>query len=98
MPQFGSKGPARPAAADLVPGPVEAEPIVAPAFAAIGRKTVWLVAAGQGSRTKLVVNSYLSFLIEGVAEALELGHRLGIARPAWTPFSRAARSTCCWPT
>ena len=28
---------------------------------------------------KLVVNAYLSFLIEGVAEALKLGSRLGIA-------------------
>jgi len=41
-------------------------------------KTVWLGAAGQGSRMKLVVNSYLSFLIEGVAETLELASRLGI--------------------
>jgi 3-hydroxyisobutyrate dehydrogenase len=78
-PVSGSKGPAE--AGQLVilaSGPAAAEPIVAPAFAAIGRKTVWLGAAGQGSRMKLVVNSYLSFLIEGVAETLELGHRLGI--------------------
>jgi 3-hydroxyisobutyrate dehydrogenase len=59
-------------------GPAAAEPVTAPAFAAIGRKTVWLGEVGQGSRMKLVVNSYLSFLIEGVAEALELGRRLGI--------------------
>ena len=55
-----------------------AGPIVAPAFSAIGRKTVWLGAAGQGSRTKLVVNAYMSTLVEGVAEALELASRLGI--------------------
>ena len=41
-------------------------------FEAIGRKTVWLGQAGQGSRMKLVVNAYMSVLIEGVAEALEL--------------------------
>ena len=49
-----------------------------PAFSAIGRKTVWLGEAGQGSRMKLVVNAYMSVLIEGVAEALELAGRLGI--------------------
>ena len=78
-PVSGSKGPAEAGQLlILASGPAAAEPIVAAAFAAIGRKTVWLGAAGQGSRMKLVVNSYLSFLIEGVAEALELAHRLGI--------------------
>jgi 3-hydroxyisobutyrate dehydrogenase len=39
---------------------------------------VWLGEAGQGSRMKLVVNAYMSALIEGVAEALELADQLGI--------------------
>jgi 3-hydroxyisobutyrate dehydrogenase len=78
-PVSGSKGPAEAGQLlILASGPAAAEPVMAPAFAAIGRKTVWLGAVGQGSRMKLVVNSYLSFLIEGVAEALELGQRLGI--------------------
>jgi 3-hydroxyisobutyrate dehydrogenase len=78
-PVSGSKGPAEAGQLlILASGPAAAEPVVASAFAAIGRKTVWLGAAGQGSRMKLVVNTYLSFLIEGVAEALELGRRLGI--------------------
>jgi 3-hydroxyisobutyrate dehydrogenase len=78
-PVSGSKGPAEAGQLlILASGPATAEPVVAPAFAAIGRKTVWLGAAGQGSRMKLVVNTYLSFLIEGVAEALELGRQLGI--------------------
>ena len=78
-PVSGSKGPAE--AGELLilaSGPSEAEAIVHPAFAAIGRKTVWLGQAGQGSRMKLVVNAYLSALIEGVAEALELAGDLGI--------------------
>ncbi|HLQ55685.1 MAG TPA: NAD-binding protein, partial [Streptosporangiaceae bacterium] len=62
----------------LASGPPEAEAIVRPAFSAIGRKTVWLGEAGQGSKLKLVVNAYMSTLIEGVAEALELADRLGI--------------------
>ena len=78
-PVSGSKGPAE--AGQLVilaSGPSAAEAVVAPAFSVIGRKTVWLGAAGHGSRMKLVVNSYLSFLIEGMAETLELASRLGI--------------------
>ena len=47
------------------------EPLSEP-FAAIGRNTVWLGAAGQGRRLKLVVNAYMSTLIEGVTEAVEL--------------------------
>jgi 3-hydroxyisobutyrate dehydrogenase len=78
-PVSGSKAPAE--AGELLilaSGPPGAEPIVGPAFSAIGRKTVWLGEAGQGSRMKLVVNAYLSILIEGVAETLELAGRLGI--------------------
>ena len=78
-PVSGSKGPAEAGQLlILASGPPAAQAIVQPAFSAIGRKTVWLGAAGQGSRMKLVANSYLSFLIEGVAEALELASRLGI--------------------
>jgi 3-hydroxyisobutyrate dehydrogenase len=78
-PVSGSKGPAETGQLlILASGPPGAQAIAGPAFAAIGRKTVWLGAAGQGSRMKLVVNAYMSTLIEGVAEALELARRLGI--------------------
>jgi 3-hydroxyisobutyrate dehydrogenase len=78
-PVSGSKGPAETGQLlILASGPPGAKAIAGPAFAAIGRKTVWLGAAGQGSRMKLVVNAYMSTLIEGVAEALELASRLGI--------------------
>jgi 3-hydroxyisobutyrate dehydrogenase len=78
-PVSGSKGPATSGQLlVLASGPPEAEAIVRPAFSAVGRKTVWLGEAGQGSRMKLVVNAYMSILIEGVAEALDLADRLGI--------------------
>ena len=78
-PVSGSKGPAETGQLlILASGPAAAETVVRPAFSAMGRKTVWLGQAGQGSRMKLVVNAYLSFLIEGVAEALELGSQLGV--------------------
>jgi 3-hydroxyisobutyrate dehydrogenase len=78
-PVSGSRGPAE--AGELLilaSGPPAAEGIVSPVFSAIGRRTVWLGEAGRGSRMKLVVNAYMSVLIEGVAEALELASRLGI--------------------
>ncbi len=78
-PVSGSKGPAESGQLlILASGPPAAEAIVAPAFAALGRRTVWLGDAGQGSRMKLVVNAYMSVLIEGVAETLQLAGSLGI--------------------
>jgi 3-hydroxyisobutyrate dehydrogenase len=78
-PVSGSKGPAE---ADqlliLASGPAAAEPVLRPVLSVIGRKTAWLGEAGQGSRLKLIVNAYMSILIEGVAEGLELASRLGI--------------------
>jgi 3-hydroxyisobutyrate dehydrogenase len=78
-PVSGSKGPAEDGQLlILASGPAAAADTVGPLFAAIGRKTVWLGEAGKGSKVKLVVNAYMSILIEGVAEALELADRLGI--------------------
>ncbi len=78
-PVSGSKGPAETGQLlILASGPPAAAAAVDPVFSAIGRKTVWLGEAGQGSRMKLAVNAYMSILIEGVAEALELAGQLGI--------------------
>jgi 3-hydroxyisobutyrate dehydrogenase len=78
-PVSGSKGPAEAGQLlILASGPPAAAEALGPVFSAIGRRTVWLGEAGQGSRMKLAVNAYMSILIEGVAEALELAGRLGI--------------------
>ncbi len=78
-PVSGSKGPAEQGQLlILASGPGEAAEVVRPVFDVIGRKTVWLGEAGQGSQMKLVVNAYMSILIEGVAETMELADRLGI--------------------
>jgi 3-hydroxyisobutyrate dehydrogenase len=78
-PVSGSKGPAESGQLlILASGPSAAVPVVTPVFEAIGRKTVWLGEAGAGSRMKLAVNAYMSVLVEGLAEALDLVDRLGI--------------------
>jgi 3-hydroxyisobutyrate dehydrogenase len=78
-PVSGSKGPAEHGQLlVLASGPAAAKPVLDPVLGAVGRKTVWLGDAGAGSRMKLAVNAYMSVLIEGAAEALELAQRLGI--------------------
>jgi 3-hydroxyisobutyrate dehydrogenase len=78
-PVSGSKGPAEQGhLLILASGPAAAADVLGPVFGILGRKTVWLGAAGQGSLVKLVVNAYMSILIEGVAETMELADRLGI--------------------
>jgi 3-hydroxyisobutyrate dehydrogenase len=78
-PVSGSRGPAEHGQLlVLASGPADASGPLSPAFSAIGRHTVWLGEAGQGSRLKLVINAYMSTLIEGVAEAVELAARLGV--------------------
>jgi 3-hydroxyisobutyrate dehydrogenase len=78
-PVSGSKGPAEQGQLlILASGPAAAADRLDPVFAILGRKTVWLGQAGQGSRVKLAVNAYMSILIEGVAETLELADRFGI--------------------
>jgi 3-hydroxyisobutyrate dehydrogenase len=79
-PVSGSKGPAEAGQLlVLASGPPRARDVLDPVFAVLGRRTVWLGEAGQGSRMKLAVNAYMAALIEGVAEALELADRLGLA-------------------
>jgi 3-hydroxyisobutyrate dehydrogenase len=78
-PVSGSKGPAQAGQLlILASGPPSAAAVLDPVFSVLGRRTVWLGEAGQGSAMKLAVNAYMSILIEGVAEALELAGRLGI--------------------
>ena len=62
----------------LASGPEQAKPVLEPVFAALGRETKWLGEAGAGSRLKLVMNSWLVFLVEGAAEIMALADSLGV--------------------
>jgi 3-hydroxyisobutyrate dehydrogenase len=78
-PVSGTRGPAE--AGELLilaSGPEQARPVLAAVFDAIGRKTKWLGEAGAGTRLKLVMNSWLVFLVEGTAEILALVDSLGV--------------------
>jgi 3-hydroxyisobutyrate dehydrogenase len=62
----------------LASGPEEARSRVEPIFEAVGQKTVWLGAAGTGTRMKLVNNSWLLSLVEGLAETIAFAEGVDI--------------------
>src|SRR6266568_1817162 len=68
-PVSGSKGPAeRGQLLILASGPSAVRDALEPVFDALGRRTLWLGDAGQGMRLKLVLNAWLAFVMEGLAE------------------------------
>ncbi|MFC9766523.1 NAD(P)-dependent oxidoreductase [Rhodococcus jostii] len=82
-PVSGSTAPA--AAGELVVLAAGARPVrsrVEPIFEVLGRRTLWLERAGDGSRLKLALNNWLAVLVEGMAETLTLSDALGID-PEW---------------
>lgn len=84
-PVSGSRAPGASGALEiLASGPEAARPTVDPVFAQLGRRTVWLGAAGAGSRMKLVLNTWLAFEVEAAAEAAALAAGLGISDDALT--------------
>ncbi|MDB5067377.1 MAG: NAD(P)-dependent oxidoreductase [Chloroflexi bacterium] len=65
----------------LASGPDGVEETLTPVFAALGRRSLWLGAAGAGSRMKLVLNTWLAFQVEGAAECAALADGLGVPHP-----------------
>ena len=62
----------------LASGPDDQRERLEPVFEAIGAKTLWLGEAGAGSRLKLVLNTWLLALTEGLAEAIALAEALDV--------------------
>ncbi|MFF7717727.1 NAD(P)-binding domain-containing protein [Streptomyces sp. NPDC007988] len=62
----------------LASGAPTLRPQVQPLFDAIGRHTLWLDDAADGSRLKLVLNNWLAVLTEGMAETISLTTALGL--------------------
>jgi 3-hydroxyisobutyrate dehydrogenase len=82
-PVSGSREPARSGRLlILASGPDRAQTALEPVFGALGQHTLWLGPAGTGSRLKLVLNTWLAFEIEAVAEVSALADRLGISGSA----------------
>jgi 3-hydroxyisobutyrate dehydrogenase len=78
-PVLGTRGPAESGQLTvLASGPAAVQSLLEPLFDAIGARTLWLGEAGQGSRLKLVANSWVLTVVEGVAESLTLARALGL--------------------
>jgi 3-hydroxyisobutyrate dehydrogenase len=78
-PVLGTKQPAEEGGLTvLASGPEELRDACEPVFDAIGSRTMWLGQAGQGTRLKLVVNSWVLALTTAAAEAVSLADGLGL--------------------
>jgi 3-hydroxyisobutyrate dehydrogenase len=78
-PLLGTKQPAE--AGKLVilaAGPEGLSPRLEPLFEAIGRRTIWVGAAGAASRLKLAINTWILALAEATAETVALAGGLGV--------------------
>jgi 3-hydroxyisobutyrate dehydrogenase len=62
----------------LASGPDELREQCGPIFDAISQKTVWLGEAGTGTRMKLVINSWLLSLVEGLAETVAFAEGIDV--------------------
>ena len=63
----------------LASGPLAALDALAPVFSALSQKTIRWERAGTGSRMKLVLNTWLAVLGEGIAETAVLAQLLGVS-------------------
>jgi 3-hydroxyisobutyrate dehydrogenase len=78
-PVLGTKQPAEQGAlVVLASGPDEARDAVTPLFEAVGSRTLWLGEAGAGTRLKLVANTWVLALAEGLGESFALAERFGL--------------------
>ena len=76
-PLLGTKQPAEEGGlVVLASGPEDVRERCEPVFEAIGQRTLWLGAAGSGIRLKLVLNTWLLALVEGLGEAIALTEAL----------------------
>lgn len=78
-PVLGTKAPAEQGELIvLASGPDDVRERLEPLFDPIGKRTMWLGEAGSGSRLKLVVNSWLLSVVEGLAETVALAEGIDV--------------------
>lgn len=78
-PVLGTKEPAQAGALVVLgSGDESARERAQPVFDAVGSKTIWVGAAGAGTRLKLVANSWVLTVVEGTAETIALAEGLGV--------------------
>ncbi len=78
-PVLGTKEPAEKGMLVIMAsGPERVHEQLAPIFAVLGSRTMWVGAAGTATRLKIAINSWILAVVEGGAETLALAEGLGI--------------------
>jgi 3-hydroxyisobutyrate dehydrogenase len=78
-PVVGTKQPAEKGELTILSsGPREARERAKPIFDAVGARTIELGEAGEGTRLKLVINSWLVILVEALAETIAFAESIGV--------------------
>jgi 3-hydroxyisobutyrate dehydrogenase len=78
-PVLGTRQPAEKAQlVVLASGPQAARERCQPLFDAVGSRSMWLGEAGAGTRTKVVVNSWIVGIVAVLAETISLAQALGV--------------------
>jgi 3-hydroxyisobutyrate dehydrogenase len=62
----------------LASGPRAARSVAQPVFEAVGARTIELGEAGEGTKLKLVINSWLVSLVETLAETIAFSEAIGV--------------------
>jgi 3-hydroxyisobutyrate dehydrogenase len=62
----------------LASGPEDLHERLAPIFDVVGKRTMWVGDAGNGTRLKIAVNTWILSVVEGAAETLALAEGLGL--------------------
>ena len=98
-PVSGSDGPARDAQLVVLASGTDAvRPRLQPVFDAIARRTLWLGPAGNGTRLKLVLNTWLASLTEAMAETLALTGALGLEQELFLEALAGGPLEASWAT
>lgn len=78
-PVLGTKAPAEQGKlVVLASGPEESRPAVDPVFSAVAAKTIWLGEAGQSTRAKLAINSWVIGIVAVLAEVITAAEGFGV--------------------
>jgi 3-hydroxyisobutyrate dehydrogenase len=78
-PVLGTREPAEKGALTmLASGPEETRDLLAPVLDALGSTTLWVGAAGAGSRLKMACNAWLFMVTAGAAQSIALARGLGV--------------------
>jgi 3-hydroxyisobutyrate dehydrogenase len=78
-PVVGTKQPAEKGELTILSsGPSDVRERARPVFEAVGARIIELGEAGEGTRLKLVINSWLVILVEGLAETIAFAEAIGI--------------------